>query len=167
MNREIERKFIVTGNFKSQASLSYSIEQCFLCGEPERTIRLRITDSKAFLTIKGKSSDDGLSREESELEIPPEKAKEMFRFASLPPIIKKRYIVPAEKGLIWEVDVFFGDNAGLVLAEIELAHEKQAFQKPVWTGKEVTGIVDFYNLMLAKHPINRHNKDFKQKYGII
>ncbi len=151
MKIEIERKFLVTGDFKSQAVKSHHITQGYLCSVPERTVRVRIMDIFAFLTIKGKSNLSGLSRFEWEKEIPLNEAKELMKICEPGIIEKKRYEV-VYQGQHFEVDEFFGENEGLILAEIELGNENQEVLKPDWLGEEVTGKAEYYNAMLRKNP---------------
>jgi adenylate cyclase len=150
MHKEIERKFLVKNNsFKDLATPVY-IQQGFLNSEKERVVRIRIADRKAFLTIKGISS--GASRSEFEYEIPVNEAIYMLEELCEKPIIKKyRYKIPWGD-LNWEVDEFLELNEGLIIAEIELQHEDQKFQLPVWIGKEVTSDKKYYNSNLIKFP---------------
>ncbi len=148
MAKEIERKFLVNGDFKPGAVRKMSITQAYLCSEPGRTVRVRIRDDKAFLTIKGKSSASGASRFEWEKEIPVKEAKDLLKLCEPGIIEKTRYIVPEAGGLQFEVDEFYGTNAGLLLAEIELPAEDHPFTKPGWLGKEVTGDPRYYNSSL-------------------
>lgn len=143
-NTEIERKFLVTSEaFKSQAIKEHEIAQGYLCRERSKTVRVRICDEKAFLTIKSSTIREGIARFEWEREIDLSDAKELLSLCTPPLLYKTRYIVPAEpfKGekRCWEVDVFHGHKTGLVLAEIELGSEEEPFSKPDWIGKEVTG----------------------------
>lgn len=167
MSKEIERKFIVSGNFKPFATEHFRIVQGFLCTNPERTVRIRLEKSKAFLTVKGISEKNGLLREEVETDIHPNKAGDLLDFCVNSLIEKERYIVPSSNNLKWEVDVFEGENTGLIIAEIELEYEEQEFSKPKWLGPEVTGIIDFYNVKLSENPISSKDDNFKRKYGII
>lgn len=157
MKIETERKFLVTGEFKSQASKSYRIIQGYLCSVPERTVRVRIMDTSAFLTIKGKSNLSGLSRFEWEKEIPVDEAQELMKICEPGIIEKKRYEV-VYRGQCFEVDEFFGENEGLILAEIELENEEQTVLKPDWLGEEVTGKPEYYNAMLRKNPYRSWKK---------
>ena len=151
MNIEIERKYLVKGDFKKFAVKSYKIAQGFLSSIPERTVRVRINEEKGFMTIKGISNNSGTSRFEWEKEISLEEAKSLLEICE-PSIIEKiRYIIPVNK-LFFEVDEFLGENLGLVIAEIELPFEDFKFEKPSWLGKEVTGDVKYYNSVLAKNP---------------
>ena len=148
-NTEIERKFLVKDErFKEHAIRSQYIEQGYLCKEPEKTIRIRICDEKAFLTIKSSQLREGLAKFEWEKEIAVADARELMQLC-LPGVINKtRYILPADgraERRYWEVDVFAGRLEGLVLAEIELGSEEEIFDKPEWIGEEVTGQAQYYN----------------------
>ncbi len=146
---EIERKFLVKGDFKPFVTIQYKIAQGYISKDRERTVRIRIRDDKGFITIKGKTSESGMSRYEWEKEIPLAEAKDLLKLC-LPTVIEKtRYIVPANDGLYFEVDEFYGANQGLIMAEIELDSEEQAFEKPEWLGEEVTGQVQYYNSYLS------------------
>jgi len=149
---EIERKFLVTSNaFKNEAYQKFRIIQGFLNRDPERTVRVRLKDNKGILTVKGLSSKDGLSRFEWEKEISKKDAKALLEFCEKGVIDKLRYEVKVNNH-IFEVDEFFGDNEGLVIAEVELQTENEAFSKPDWLGKEVTGNIKYYNSQLSKQP---------------
>ena len=151
-NTEIERKFLVRSEaFKAQATTSYEIEQGYLCKDPDKTIRVRIRDTRAFLTIKSTKLREGLAKFEWEKEIDLADAKELMAIC-LPGVISKtRYIIPAvsdqpsEVSRKWEVDVFHGQLDGLVLAEIELGDEQEPYSRPEWLGEEVTGQPQYYN----------------------
>ena len=151
MAREIERKFLVAGDFKQGASESFRLVQGYISTDPDRTVRVRIKGDQGFVTIKGRSSADGLSRYEWEKEIPVEEARELMNLCGPGVIDKTRHLVPFE-GHVFEVDEFYGSNQGLVLAEIELADEQETFRKPSWLGEEVTGDIRYYNSMLMKSP---------------
>lgn len=151
MAQEIERKFLVQGEFKSQAFQAERIIQGYLSSQPERTVRVRIRGDRGFLTIKGKSSENGLSRYEWEKEIPLAEALELMSLTEPGRIDKTRYLVRKGKH-IFEVDEFYGENEGLILAEIELKDENEVFEKPEWLGTEVTGDLRYYNAMLTGHP---------------
>ena len=151
MAKEIERKFLVSGEFRQDSPESYRIMQGYICSDPDKTVRVRVRGDKGFLTIKGRSSEDGLSRYEWEKEIPVTEAVELMALCGSGVIDKTRYLVPFGKHT-YEVDVFHGANEGLVLAEIELSDEQEAFEKPSWLGEEVTGYVLYYNSMLSLHP---------------
>ena len=148
-NTEIERKFLVKDErFKQYAIRSQHIEQGYLCKEPAKTIRVRICDEKAYITIKSTQLREGLAKFEWEKEIAVADAHELMQLC-LPGIISKtRYILPAdthETNRYWEVDVFDGRLEGLILAEIELENEQETFDKPEWIGEEVTGQAQYYN----------------------
>ena len=159
MGLEIERKFLVAGDFKPFANKATRIIQGYLSSVPERTVRVRIKDDKGFLTVKGTSSKSGTTRFEWEKEIPVEEAQELIAICESGVIDKTRYVVEAGRH-IYEIDEFHGDNQGLIVAEIELASEDETFAKPQWLGKEVTGDTRYYNSMLMKNPYrNWKNKD--------
>lgn len=150
--QEIERKYrVISDAFKKEAFKSLSIKQGFLNTHPERTVRLRITGDKAFLTIKGKSGESGLSRFEWEKEIDKNEAETLFDLCEPGIIEKERFLVKAGD-FVYEIDEFHGDNKGLIIAEIELENETDNFQKPDWIGEEVTGDVKYYNSQLSKNP---------------
>lgn len=151
MAKEIERKFLVKGDFSGFVTQKNRVVQGYLCAEPDRTVRVRIYGEKAFLTIKGQANKSGLTRNEFEYEIPVVDADELLNLCKSGIIDKIRHIIPF-KGHIWEVDFFMGENAGLILAEIELEHESEQFFLPEWLGEEVTGQIEYYNAMLSKHP---------------
>ena len=150
-NTEIERKFLVCGDFKSQAASSSRIRQAYINQAGGRTVRVRIRDEKAYLTIKGPSLDGGLSRFEWEIEIPVADAEQLLELRVSAVIDKRRYLVPFE-GHTFEVDEFYGDNEGLVMAEVELSEPDEAFARPFWLGREVTGDSRYYNSHLSRHP---------------
>ena len=151
-NREIERKFRVTGDYKKHASKETKIVQGFLSTVPERTVRVRIKGDQGFLTIKGIGNKSGASRYEWEKEISLEDAKDLLSICEIGVIDKTRHIIEADGGLMFEVDEFYGENEGLTVAEIELPSEDTEFSKPLWLGEEVTGDVRYYNSMLMKNP---------------
>lgn len=149
---EIERKFLVTSDaFKSEAFNSYSIKQGFLNSHKERTVRIRLKENEGYLTVKGISSEDGLSRFEWERKILKAEAEALFQLCEEGIIDKLRYEVKSGNH-IFEVDEFFGDNEGLVMAEVELKSENEAFERPKWLGKEVTGDIKYYNSQLGINP---------------
>lgn len=154
MMQEIERKFLVAGDFKKQAVKSHKIVQGFLSTVPERTVRVRIRDHQGFITIKGIGNASGTSRFEWEKEIPVNDAENLLLLCEPTVIEKIRHIVPANDKLYFEVDEFFGENEGLIIAEIELPHENTEFKKPSWLGEEVTGQLQYYNASLAKKPFS-------------
>ncbi len=151
-NQEIERKFLVKGDYKKFVSKETKIVQGFLCTVPERTVRVRIKGDQGFLTIKGIGNESGASRYEFEKEISVTDAKDLMKICEPGVIDKTRSIVVAKNDLVFEVDEFYGENEGLTVAEIELPTEETTFEKPEWLGEEVTGDVRFYNSMLMKTP---------------
>ena len=151
MAQEIERKFLVKGEFKSEAFKATRITQGYLSSVPERTVRVRIKGDKGFITIKGIGNASGASRYEWEKEIPVEDVQELLKICEPGVIDKTRYLVKAGER-IFEVDEFYGDNEGLTMAEVELPSEDAAFDRPAWLGEEVTGDSRFYNSMLMKNP---------------
>ncbi len=155
MAQEIERKFLVKNDrFKNEAVKATRIVQGYLSSAPERTVRVRIRGDKGFLTVKGIGNETGASRFEWEIEIPKEDAEKLLRICEPGIIDKTRYLVKIGEH-VFEVDEFYGENEGLVLAEVELKAENEAFEKPAWLGKEVTGDVRYYNSMLMKNPYRR------------
>lgn len=156
MSLEIERKFLVTGDFKLNSHAHVEIAQGYLSSVPERSVRVRIKGDKGFLTVKGLGSADGVSRFEWEKEISILDARELLQLCEPGKIEKTRYLV--RSGIhTYEVDEFYGDNEGLIVAEIELSDADEKFQKPEWLGKEVTGVEKYYNSALSRHPF----KDWK------
>ena len=151
MATEIERKFLVTGDLSRQVISAQRIVQGYICSQPGRTVRVRIRGEEGFLTIKGASDEKGLSRYEFEQKIPLADAEELLKLCEPGAIDKMRNLVPAGKHT-WEIDVFHGENEGLILAEIELASEDEPFERPDWIGQEVSGDRRYYNSMLTKHP---------------
>ena len=151
---EIERKFLVkSAAFKNEATIKTQLVQGFLNTDKARTVRVRIKGDTGFLTIKGKSTDNGLSRFEWEKEIPKTEAEALLKLCEPSLIDKVRYEVPLGAH-VFEVDEFFGDNKGLIVAEVELKTEDDVFEIPDWLGEEVTGQVQYYNSQLSKTPYN-------------
>jgi len=149
---EIERKFLVTSDvFKAEASRKSHIIQGFLNSDKERTVRIRLKDDNGFLTVKGLSNDDGLSRFEWETNITKTEAEELLKLCEKGVIDKIRYEIPVGNH-VFEVDEFFGDNEGLIIAEVELNDVNETFQKPNWLGEEVTGNGRYYNSQLSQQP---------------
>ena len=149
---EIERKFLVLSDaYKQEASAKIRIVQGFLNTDPERTVRVRIKGEQGFLTIKGKGNDTGVSRFEWEKEIAISEAEALLKIVEPGGIEKFRYEVQVGNHT-FEVDEFFGENEGVIVAEVELNSENEAFKKPVWLGEEVSGITKYYNSQLSKHP---------------
>jgi CYTH domain-containing protein len=151
---EIERKFLVTGDFSREVSHSRHIMQAYICAEQGRTVRVRLSGDEAFLTIKGPSDRKLWSRYEFEQKIPAADAAELMKLCATGVIDKVRHYIPQGKH-VWEVDVFRGDNEGLAIAEIELEREDETFGKPSWIGEEVTADRRYYNSMLARIPYNQ------------
>lgn len=152
MTIEIERKFLVSSqDFKSEATNSYAIKQGFLNSHAERTVRVRLKKDKGILTIKGQSSKDGLTRFEWEKEIPHQEAETLLELCEEGIIDKMRYEVTVGNHT-FEVDEFFGDNQGLIIAEVELNSTNEHFEQPDWLGEEVTGDIRYYNSQLSKQP---------------
>lgn len=152
--KEIERKFLVTSeDYKKEAFRNYRITQGFLNTDPERTVRIRLKDNKGVLTVKGMSSEDGVSRFEWETEISLHEARALLHLCEDAVIDKIRYEVRSGDH-IFEIDEFFGANEGLVIAEVELKHEDEQFEIPKWIGDEVTGDIRYYNSQISKLPFN-------------
>ena len=154
MALEIERKFLVEGDFASEAVSSSRIVQGYLASSPSATVRVRVYGDKGYMTVKGRTSDSGMSRFEWEKEISVDDALSLLRLCGGGVIDKVRHIVPYA-GHDFEVDVFRGANVGLVMAEVELSDEDEVFEKPSWLGKEVTGDIRYYNSMLLKNPYSK------------
>ncbi|MEN8885650.1 MAG: CYTH domain-containing protein [Winogradskyella sp.] len=149
---EIERKFLVKSEaFKLEAFNSYSIKQGFLNSNADRTVRVRLKKKIGYLTIKGKSTANGLSRFEWEKEISLLDAEALLSLCESGTIDKMRYEIKVGNHT-FEVDVFFGDNEGLIVAEVELSSEDEIFIKPEWLSTEVTGDAKYYNSQLSKCP---------------
>lgn len=154
MAKEIERKFLVKGDFKKHASKETRIVQGYLSSIPERTVRVRIKGDKGFITIKGIGNTSGASRYEWEKEIPVSEVEELLKICEPGVIDKTRFLVK-EGDHTFEVDEFYGENKGLTLAELELKSETESFVKPNWLGEEVTGDAKYYNSMLMKNPFTK------------
>ena len=151
MAQEIEKKFLVAGEFKESAKKATRITQGYLSSVPERTVRVRVKGDKGYITVKGIGNDSGASRFEWEKEIPVEDVRDLLKICEPGVIDKTRYLVDCD-GHTFEVDEFYGDNEGLVVAEVELGDENEAFTRPSWLGEEVTGDKKYYNSMLMKNP---------------
>ena len=150
MGQEIERKFLVRGEAWKTLGVGTRMRQGYLSTDPERVVRVRVDGEAATLTIKGRSV--GATRGEWEYPIPLSDAEEMLTQLCLRPLVEKiRYRITQHE-MLWEVDEFLGDNAGLVVAEIELTAEDQAFIKPQWVAEEVTHDARYYNANLLRHP---------------
>ncbi|MDL2256079.1 CYTH domain-containing protein [Parabacteroides sp. OttesenSCG-928-K15] len=148
---EIERKYLVEGDFLPDVVRSEQFRQGYISSQSGRTVRIRIAGEKGYLTIKGASPDGGLSRYEYEQELSLQDAEDLFLLCEPGSIEKKRHWAIID-GHTWEIDVFQGANKGLVLAEIELHAPDESFTLPAWIGKEVTGDPRYYNAMLTKQP---------------
>ena len=156
MAQEIERKFLVDGDFKKEAYDAIRITQGYLSSMPQRVVRVRVKGEKGYITIKGEADASGVSRFEWEKEISLEEAEALLKLAEPGIIDKTRYLIKnTDCRHIWEVDVFHGENEGLVIAEIELSDENDPFDKPEWLGKEVTGDKRYYNSYLSKNPYKK------------
>jgi CYTH domain-containing protein len=152
MSFEIERKFLVKSkDYQRESHKKFYVKQGFLNTNKHRTVRIRISDKNAFLTIKGVSDKSGVSRFEWEKEIPVKDAKQLLLLCEKGIIEKNRYLIKYGNH-IFEVDEFLEKNEGLIIAEIELSNENEVFEKPSWLGKEVTGDVKYYNSQLSKKP---------------
>ena len=151
MGKEIERKFLVKGEFKSDAKKETRIIQGYLSSIPERTVRVRIKGDNGFITIKGIGSESGASRYEWEKEIPVDEVKDLLKICEPGAIDKSRFLVDSGNHT-FEVDEFYGENEGLTVAEVELSDENEDFVKPEWLGEEVTGDTKYYNSLLMKNP---------------
>ena len=152
MNIEIERKFLVKNlNYKSESFEKKCIKQGYLNSNKNRTVRIRVSDDTGFITIKGKSNKNGISRFEWEKEIPVTEAEELLLLCEPTIIEKTRYLIKVGYHT-FEVDEFAGENSGLVVAEIELNSEDEVFEKPNWLSKEITGDLKYYNSSISKLP---------------
>jgi adenylate cyclase len=149
MATETERKFLVKGEFRHLAVKEIHIMQAYLTIDPDKTIRIRIADDKAYITIKGRPSGVSISRGEWEFPIPVSDASELMKLCINGRIVKTRYHIPAGRHT-FEVDVFHDKNDGLTIAEIELSSDDEYFEKPGWLGEEVTGNPHYYNANLIK-----------------
>ena len=148
---EIERKFLVKNEtYKSESIKKQLITQGYLSSDPKRSVRIRICEQNAYITIKGQTSESGASRYEWEKEINIEDAKQLMLLCREGVVTKIRHLIPF-KNHTFEVDEFLKDNSGLVIAEIELSNENEDFERPIWLGKEVTGIKKYYNSQLSQN----------------
>lgn len=155
---EIERKFLVVNSeYKTLSFQKKYIKQGFLNSDKNRVVRIRIIDDKAFLTIKGKSSEDGTTRYEWEKEILVEEASQLMSLCEEGIIEKYRYYHKVENH-IFEIDEFLGENLNLIIAEIELRDKNNSFSKPIYLGEEVTGDEKYYNSNLSKEPFKYWHK---------
>lgn len=149
MASEIERKFLVTGDSWNDGSPGFRIAQGYLSLDPDRSVRVRLAGDEAWLTIKGRT--EGITRAEFEYLIPPEDARQLLEMC-LPSVIDKTRHRRPFGGHVWEVDVFHGDNEGLVIAEVELEDESVIPDLPPWAGAEVSADARYYNASLAQRP---------------
>lgn len=149
---EIERKFLVISDvFKALAYAKSKIAQGYISTDPERTVRVRVKGNKGFLTIKGAGNESGISRYEWEKEIDLQEAEQLLKLCEKGVIDKVRHEIKVGEH-VYEVDVFEGENEGLIVAEIELESENEVFERPNWLGIEVTGSDKYYNAYLSKNP---------------
>jgi adenylate cyclase len=160
---EIERKFLVVSEEWREQAEGQRFCQGYLASEGAVTVRVRRAGRRAYLTVKG--STDGITRPEFEYEVPIEEAEEMFKLCRRPLIEKTRYEIPFE-GLVWQVDEFEGENAGLVLAEVELKHPAQHVTLPAWVGAEVTFDARFRNSRLVDEPQGKRQQDLESRFPI-
>jgi CYTH domain-containing protein len=149
MNKETERKFLVVSSAYREGAAGVEIAQGYLCTDPERTVRVRLSGDEGFLTIKGKGD---ITRAEFEYPIPAEDARHLLDHLCEGPILSKHRYRIQHEGRLWEVDEFHGANEGLVIAEIELPDEDTPFARPPWVGDEVTGDPRYFNSRLVSHP---------------
>ena len=161
MATEIERKFLVKGDFMPYVKKAERIVQGYMFASAEKTCRIRIHGEKGFLTIKGQSDNLGISRLEFEYEIPLTDAEALLKLCSAGLIDKVRHYIP-QGSHTWEVDVFHDSNEGLVFAELELTSADEVVNPPNWLGKEVTGIKRYYNAVLSSHPYNEWTEEEKK-----
>ena len=155
MAKEIERKFLVDANKWGKTGTPVKIEQAYLVTEPDKVIRVRIKGEHAFLTIKGNLN--GITRDEFEYEIPVHDALQLMEMRTGALVSKTRFVEIIDNKT-WETDVFEGENQGLIVAEIELENENEAFNPPPWTTLEVSTDVRYYNFNLSKNPFSKWNK---------
>ncbi len=153
MGLEVERKFCVRSDEWRSLGTPVLIRQGYLCEVPERVVRVRLADGQGWLTVKG--INIGASRLEFEYEIPGKDAADLLQAFCIPPLLEKRRTRIPDGALTWEVDEFLGDNAGLIIAEIELPNADHPFPRPAWIGEEVTGDPRYYNSQLRMHPYSR------------
>jgi adenylate cyclase len=157
MGTEIERKFLLTGDAWRENARGLLLRQGYICSRPEGTVRVRTSHNQGYLTLKGKTT--GITRCEFEYLIPLEEANILLDQLCERPVLEKiRYLVDY-KGFTWEIDEFLGDNAGLLIAEIELEAEDQSFAKPDWVGEEVSGDARYFNSSLSRNPYLRWKKE--------
>lgn len=159
MALEIERKFLVTSNSWQNKTSHSVIRQGYLSRDIERTVRVRVKNDKAYLTIKGRNTD--AIRTEFEYEIPKTDGEALLDTLALKPLIEKTRTTIEYAGKIWEIDCFFGDNKGLVVAEVELSCENEQIELPEWVGREVTSFPRYYNSALSERPYSQWSDDEK------
>jgi len=150
MAKEIERKFLVNGDEWRKGATGSVYHQGYLCHTPERTVRVRLATGRGFVTIKGVTK--GAVRDEFEYEVPAADAEAMLAHLCEKPLIEKTRYLVKHAGLTWEIDEFHGDNAGLIVAEVELQSADQQIEKPAWIGLEVTDDPRYYNANLVNRP---------------
>ena len=153
MINEIERKFLVAGEFKSLSVGKFEIQQGYLSSDPERTVRIRIAGKKGYITVKGKSNEKGMTRLEWEKEILFDEAKALLELCEPGVVQKTRYIVDMDD-FVFEVDEFHGENQGLIIAEVEIQSEEDEVDLPDWIGEEITGNPKYYNSYISNHPFS-------------
>lgn len=158
MGREIEHKFLVKGDFRPYVTKTQHIAQGYICSGQGRIVRVRLCDGQAFLTIKGPTESDGLSRFEWEKEISREEAWELFELCGTGLIEKYRHLVPVGAH-VFEVDEFLGANAGLIVAEVELSSVDEPFEKPDWLGQDVSADPRYRNSQLCIKPYIKWNEN--------
>lgn len=157
---EIERKFLVKGDFRPEVFRSIRMVQAYLNSDPSRTVRVRISGESAAITVKGPGSESGMSRFEWEKPISPDEAAALLELAEPGAVDKTRHHIHNTDCIhTWEVDEFHGDNEGLVVAEIELSSEDETFDRPGWLGEEVTGDPRYYNSALSRNPYRNWKND--------
>lgn len=149
MGTEIERKFLVKGEFRHLSVREIKVIQTYLSIDENKSIRLRVADDTAYITVKGSARKDSLARSEWDIQLPVPDVLEMMKLCLPGKIVKTRYLVPYGSH-IFEVDVFHDRNEGLIIAELELQYEEEQFEKPEWLGEEVTGRPEYYNANLIK-----------------
>ena len=154
MSYEIERKFLVDGDFKSKSFKEYPIKQGYLAISDSNVVRIRVRGDEGFITIKSATFEGSITRNEWEYKIPVAEADEMLLLCKDSVIEKKRYNVQVGDH-VFEVDEFYGDNEGLLLAEVELNSEDELFERPEWLGEEVTGDIRYYNSYLSEKPFSK------------
>jgi adenylate cyclase len=153
MGTEIERKFLVNDSSWKKSIQAVRCCQGYLCPGSGITVRVRVMADKGYLTIKGKGA--GIARREYEYAIPVVDAREMLERLCEKPLIEKNRYTFEHAGMVWEVDEFFGENIGLIVAEVELEREDQMFSLPAWVGREVTGDPKYFNAALARNPYSK------------